>query len=184
MTTKRLLLAAGLLSISAFACASDPNKQANDAHDAELTSQRQKVQDNAETRSDTRVKAAEMQRQNTEGSASGSPTEKDRTSADAKLMEARDIYRAKATERFEKLNARAAELKVLVDRAAGKASTASRDALKTVDTQRLMVARELDQLPKVANDDWSQAKTSLDTQLDSLEGLVKKAANEIDKFKK
>jgi hypothetical protein len=184
MTTQRLLVLAGLISVSALACASDPNKQANDAHDAELSSQRQQVQDNAEQRGDTRIQAAEIQRQNTEVNAQGTPATQDRTSADAKLTEARAIYRAKANERFEKLNARAEELKLLVNNAANKATTASRDALKTVETQRAMVARELDQLPQIVNDQWSNATSHLDAQLDSLEALVKKAGNEVSKSKK
>ncbi len=184
MTTKRLFLAAAALSISAWACASDPNKQAEHAHDAELKSERKQTQSNADERSDTRVKAAEAQRENTEANATGSSAAKDRTSADAKLTEARDVYRAKATERLEKIDARTVELKALVDKAGGKAPTTSRDSLRTVDTQRSMVTRELEQIPRVANDNWQQAKTSLDGQLDSLEGLVKKAATEVEKIKK
>jgi hypothetical protein len=184
MTTKRLLLGAGLFSITLFACAGDPNKQANDAHDAELKAERKTVQNTADERSDQRVDAAEAQRDSTNANASGSSAKKDRVSADAKLTEARDVYRAKATERLEKLDARTAELKALVEKAGGKATTASRDALQTVATQRSLVTKELDQFPKVANDDFKQAKTSLDTQLDNLEGLVKKTANEVDKFKK
>ena len=183
MMTTRLLLGAGLLTIGLLACG-DPNKQANDAHDAELKAERKQVQDTAEQRSDTRVSAAEAQRDHTEATASGTSASQNSVAADAKLTEARDVYRAKATARLEKLDARTSELRQLVDRAGGKATTASRDALKTVDTQRSLVTRELDLLPKLANDDWDKGKTSLDTQLDNLEGLVKKAGNEVGKFKK
>jgi hypothetical protein len=184
MMTKRLLVLGALLSISAFACASDPNKDANDAHDAELKSERKQLQTNADDRSDTSVNAAEVQRDNTRANATGTTAAKDSTAADAKLTESRDVYRAKATERLEKLDARTAELKALVDKAGGKATTASRDALKTVDTQHAMVAGQLGRLSSVANDDWNGAKTGLTSQLDSLEALVKNAASEVDKFKK
>jgi hypothetical protein len=184
MTTQRLLVLAGLISVSALACASDPNKQASDAHDAELSSQRKQTQDNAEVRSDTRIQAAEIQRKNTEGSAQGTPATQDRTSADAKLTEARAVYRSKATERFEKLNARTEELKLLANKAGSKAPTSSRDALATVETQRAMVAHDLEQLPQIVNDDWSKATTHLDAQLDTLESLVKKAGTEVGKSKK
>jgi len=184
MTNTRLLLGAGLLAMGLFACAGDPNKQANDAHDSELKSERKQTQSTADERRETRVTAAEAERSATEANASGSAAAQDRVSADAKLTEARDVFRAKATGRLEKVDARTSELRQLVDRAGAKASTASRDALKTVDTQRSLVTRELDQLPKRANDEWDHAKTSLETQLDDLEGLVKKAANEVSKFKK
>ena len=182
--TSKYLVFVSLVSTTLLACAGDPNKKADDAHDAELKSERKEQQASADERGDTRIKAAEVQRENTEATATGSSANKDRTSADAKLTEARDIYRAKATERLEKVDARTSELKALVDKAGGKATTSSRDALKTVDTQRSIVTRELEQLPRVANDSWQQAKTSLDGQLDNLEGLAKKAANEVDKFKK
>lgn len=184
MTTKALVLGAGLFSLTLFACAGDPNKQANDAHSAELTSDRKQLQNTADDRSDARVKAAEVQRDTTEANATGSAAKQDRIGADAKLTEARTVYRAKATERLEKADARTAELKALIEKAGGKASTASRDALKTVATQRSLVTRELDNLPTIADDDFKAATTSLDTQLDNLEGLVKKAGNEVDKFKK
>lgn len=182
MTIK--VLSAGLFTLGLLACAGDPNKQANDARDGELKSDRKQEQANADGRGEARVNAAEAQRANTDATATGAPATKDRVSADAKLTEARDIYRAKSTERLEKADARAAELKALVDKAGGKAPTAARDALKTVDTQRSLVTKELEQLPRIANDDFKQAKTSLDTQLDNLEGLLKKAGNEVDKIKK
>ncbi len=185
MTTQRpLLLAAGLLSCFVFACAGDPNKQASDAHDAELKAERKQVQSDADKRSDTRVDAAENHRDATESNARGTSATKDRVSADAKLTEARSVHRAKATERLEKLNARTAELKTLVEKAGPKATTSARDALKTVETQHSMVARDLDRLPSVADDAWMQAKDSLEGQLDTLDGLVKKAATEVEKTKK
>jgi hypothetical protein len=194
MTTRSTLLAS-LLSLSLFslaACAGDPAKKADDAHDAELKSERKTLQNTADDRSDTRVQAAQIQRDNTDAVATGNSSTaatKDNAStnatlADAKLTEARDTFRAKSTARLEKLDARTSELRQLVDKAGGKASTASRDALKTVDTQRSLVTTALDQLPRVSNDDFKQAKTSLDTQLDTLDGLVKKAGDEVSKFKK
>jgi hypothetical protein len=152
MTSTRLLFAAGLFSLSAFACASDPNKQASDAHDAELKSERKQEQANADQRGDLRVNAAEAERGNTTATATGTPAAKKETAADAKLAEARAIHRAKATERLEKTDARVNELKALVTKAGPKATTASRDALTTVDAQHGMVTRELDQLPNVPND--------------------------------
>jgi chromosome segregation ATPase len=185
MTSQRhLFLLAGGLSALLFACASDPNKRASDAHDAELEAQRKEQQAHAGERSDARVRSAEAQRDGTEARATGSEATQDRTSAYAELTEARATHRAKATERFEKLDARTQELKALVGKAGGKASTASRDALKTVDTQRAMVAGSLRDLPTVTNDAWSGAKSRLDEQIGTLDGLVKRAADEVDAFKK
>jgi hypothetical protein len=184
MTTKRILLL-GLLPLSlVMGCASDPNKEANDAHSAELKSERKQVQETADQRADQRVNHAEVVRENTAATATGTAASKDSTEADAKLTEARTVHRAKATERLEKADAKTSELKQLIDRAGAKATTSSRDSLQTVNTQRSMVTKELDQLPRVENDNWQNAKARLDGQLDTLEGLVKKAAAEVDKFKK
>lgn len=178
------LLLASSLSALLVGCASDPNKQASDAHDAELKSQREDKQDVAGDKSDARVKSAENQREHTEATATGSDATKDRKSADAELTETRATHRAKASEKLEKLDAKTQELKALVAKAGGKASTASRDALKTVDTQRAMAGNSLRDLPNVANDGWASAKSNVDKQLDTLDGLVKKAADEVDAFKK
>lgn len=182
MMTKRTVFLAGLFSVSLcslVACAGDPARQADDAHDKDLKAERKEQQSTADDRADTRVKAAEAQRNDTDAVATGSGT-----AADAKMTEARDIARAKATERLEKLDAKTSELRQRVDKAGAKAPTASRDALKTVDTQRSLVTTALDQFPRVSNDDFKQAKTSLDTQLDILDGLVKKADTEVGKIKK
>ncbi|MEA2750964.1 MAG: hypothetical protein QOI41_5107 [Myxococcales bacterium] len=194
MMIKRPILVGSLLSLflcSLVACAGDPAKQADSAHDAELKSERKQIENTADNRSETRVNAAEAQRDNTDAVATGNtaPATKNNAStnatlADAKMTEARDIARAKSTERLEKLDAKTSELRQLVDKAGGKAPTAARDSLKTVDTQRGLVTAALDQFPRVSNDDFKQAKTSLDTQLDILDGLVKKATTEVGKIKK
>ena len=183
-TMMNRLFVTGLLATALFACAADPNKQANDAHDAELASQRKATETGAEQRSESRVNAAEVVRENTVATAGGTEASQESAAAGAKMKESRDVFRAKATARLEKLDARTAELKANIERARGQATTASRDALKTIETQRSMATRDLDQLPRVANEEWSRAKSSLDTQLDTLEGLVKKVATEAERFKK
>ncbi len=177
-----LLLLLGALP-SVVACGGDPAKEANDAHNAELSSASKDQQAAADRKSDRREESAEAQRDTTTANATGSSATKDRIGADAKMKEVRDVSRAKATERLEKADARANELKAIVKRAGPKATTASRDSLVTVDTQRAMVKQSIDQLAAVTNDDWERAKSNTDSQLDTLDGLVKKAADEVEKFK-
>jgi hypothetical protein len=183
MTNRSLLLSA-LLSTALFACASNPNKDAEDAHDAQLKSERKQQENAADNRSDARVTAAEVKQENTAASATGTPAMQKSTAADAKMTEARSVARAKATERLEKADARSKELKALVDKAGPKAPTSARDSLQTVATQRSMVANELGRLPTVTDDQFDNAKNNLSLQLDTLENLVKKAGDEVDKIKK
>lgn len=180
MTNRFLLL---LLLAPGVGCASDPAREAKDAHNAELESQRNAKQAAADDKSDRLESNAEARRDVTTANATGSPATKDRVAADAKMKEARDVARAKATERLEKADARTTELKAIVKRAAGKATTTSRDSLATVDSQRGMAKQSIDQLGSASNDDWERAKSNADAQLDTLDGLVKKAADEVDKFK-
>lgn len=180
----RSLLLSALLSTALFACASDPAKKADDAHDEQLKTERKQQENAADQRSDTRVNAADMQKDQTTANATGTSAMKKTTAADAKMTEARQVARAKATERLEKVDARMVELKALVDKAGAKAPTSARDSLQTVTTQRSMVTNELDRLPNVTDDQFGGAKDNLDKQLDALEGLVKKAGTEVDKIKK
>lgn len=184
MTYLRPLLSTVILSTLLLACAGDPVRKADDAHDAEMAANRRSSQAGADQRGDAREKAAEVDRQNSQVNATGPAATKDRTSADAKLTEARAVYRSQATEKLDKIDARTAELKAIVGRAGAKASTASHDALATVDTQHGIVAGEIEALPRIANDDWDRAKNQLDKQLDTLDGVVKRAAKEVDKLKK
>ncbi len=180
----RSLLLSVLLSTAVFACASDPNKAANDAHDEQLKSERNQAQSNADHRSDVKVNAAEVRQENTTDNATGTPAMKNTTEANAKMTEARTVARAKATERLEKVDARIVELKALVDKAGPKAPTSARDSLKTVATQRGLVTNELGRLPTVTDDQFRNATDNLDKQLDTLEGLVKNAGTEVDKIKR
>ncbi len=180
----RSLLLSVVLSTAVFACASDPNKAVNDAHDDQLKSERNQAQSNADHRSDVKVNAAEVRQENTTDNAVGTPAMKNTTEAEAKMTEARTVARAKATERLQKLDARVVELKGLIDRAGPKAPTSTRDSLKTVATQRGLVSNEIDHLTTVSNDQFRNATDNLDKQLDTLEGLVKNAGTEVDKIKK
>ena len=180
----RSLLLSALFSTALFACASDPAKKADDAHDEQLKSERKMQENAADNRSEARVNAADVQKDQTTANAAGTPAMKKTTAADAKMTEARQVARAKGTERLEKLDARMTELKGLVDKAGAKAPTSARDSLQTAATQRGIVANELDRLPNVTEDQFSNAKDNLDKQLDTLDGLVKKAGTEVDKIKR
>lgn len=171
------------IPLTLLACASDPNKEANDAHNAELKSQRQDREAVAEAKGDQREKAADNQQKATTANAVGSEATKDRVEADAKLKEAREVARSKANERLEKADARTAELKAIVDRKGAKATTASRDALAAVDKQRLNTTQAIEKISVANNDGLDSAKSNADSQLDTLESYVKQAGKEVDKFK-
>jgi len=180
---KRSLLLLGALSLAAFACSSDPNKAANDAHDAELKSQRKDQQAASDNRSDQAQNQAEYDRKTTSASAVGPDATQNRVTADAKLVEAREVARVKAVERLEKADAKANELRMVVNRAGAKATTQSRDSLKTVDSQRIAAKMSIDQLANAAGENLKQAEAYADSQLDTYEAYVKRAGNEVDNFK-
>lgn len=175
-----LLLSSVLL---AAACASDPNKAANDAHDAELEAQRKQVQRASDDKSDRAQDQAAYETKLTSASAVGPEATQKRVTADAKLTEAREVARAKATERLEKADAKANELRQIVSRAGGKATTQSRDSLQTVANQRIAAKMSIDQIATVSDENLKQAKDYADSQLDTYEAYVKRAGKEVDDFK-
>jgi len=185
----RLTTAPGLFTLALFAagCASDPNKNVDDARDAQLRAATAQSEGRAEDKSNNKVAEATREKNATQTHAEQSnahDANKDVAVADAKMKLARDEYRAKATERLEKLDAKRSELAVRLDRAGPKASTKSRDALQLTGTQRATVAQGLLALPQVPRENWSGATSKLDTDLDQLETLITAAAKEVDKAPK
>ena len=164
-------------------CASDPNKEANDAHNAELKSERKGRENAAEQRGDRREDFAEQERKAQVQQGVGSEATRDRQEADAKMIEARSKAKSKAMERLDKSDAKAAELKSIVTRSGAKATTAAHDSLNLVDQQRQQAKISIDQLANSRDDAFEQMKSNTDTQLDTLEGYVKKAEDEVKKFK-
>lgn len=179
---KRYLFPVSLLALLA-GCASDPHEKANDAHDAELKAQRKQEERAAESRTNLHESSAEAHRMVTVNDANGQhPATQQRVEADAKLLEAREAARAKAAERLDKADAKTAEIKAKLDRAGGKAPTSARDAIGAVSTQRVLVQTEIQKLND-PNTHLEQMKDSVDNQLDTLEGYVKKAEKEAEKIK-
>ncbi len=182
MNSIRSLL--GSLLVSAVcACASDPNKNAQDAYHAELTENRKQEQAAADEHSEAKLKAADVRQANATPPEGATDATKWRVEADAKVVHERAVVKAKATERLEKANARLNELKNIVSRAGPKATTMSRESIATVDTQKAATKRDIDNLDQVRPDDWKRAEGNLDTQLDTLESYVQQAVKEVDKFK-
>ena len=174
MSKLTLLASPCLLALALVAgCASDPAKNADDAHDKQLEDQRKMAQTQATTQGDMNVDAANQARK-AETASGVAP-------ADAKMVEARRVAQAKGQERVTKLDAKTRELKGKVTNAGAKATTSARDSLRTVDTQRALVQQDMDALPTVANDGFEGAKSKLDTDLDTLDGLIDKAGKEISK---
>ena len=182
VTSKTSFLAFALVGLIA-ACSSDPNKKADDAHDAEIKANSKAEQDRAEDRKDANVKAAEKAQDGTAAPTGASSATQNRVEADSKVVEARRVYKAKATERLEKADARSNEMKGLLDRAGGKASLQARESVATVDRQRGAVRRDIDGLDQVPADAWKDATTHCDADLDTLDGYVKQAGKEVDKAK-
>lgn len=174
----------GCISIAAIACHSDPNTKVNDAQDEQLKAQRKNEQNTAEARKDYTTANAEEQRKSTV--AYGSPTneaDSNRLKADAKMTEERQVAIAKANARLEKCDAKTNEIRAQINKSGGRATTASRDSLQAVETQRYAAKTSIDSLSKSDDASFKQAKDSTDSQLDTLEAYVKKTDKEVESFK-
>lgn len=184
MNQLRLLLAASTLFATAAAgCASDPNKNVQEARTEELTAQREAREDSAEA--DRKQAESRAGRQQDAGEARadrryGDSATGERVVAETKMTEERQKYRAQVDERVKKLDARTAELRAKLGQAGPKASTEARDRVDAIKSQRELVGRETNGLSAVKDDDWSSAKKSMDTRVDELEAIVKRAADKVE----
>ena len=176
MSKLTLLASPGLLALVLLAgCAGDPAKNADDAHDKQLEDQRKMAQSQATTQGDMKIDDANRAKQ--------ADTAVGVAPADAKMIEARRVAQAKAQERVDKADAKTRELKGKVANAGAKATTASRDSLTTVDTQRGIVQHDIDAMQNVGNDSFESAKSHLNADIDALEGLIDKANKEVSNMK-
>lgn len=177
-------LALVFVAAVAAGCSSDPNKNANDAHDAQLDAQRQQEQRAADANRDQQISAAKTDRKSADEAVAQSDRQtKNGTDADAKMVEARRVASAKALDRLYKADAKTEELRALINHAGGRATTQSRDALQAVDQQRVQAKQACDWLSNSTDDQFLTAKQTANTQLDTLEGYIKQASSEVDKFK-
>jgi hypothetical protein len=181
----RISLAAGALVAAALAgCASDPNKDVKEARTDEIEARRDAREDAA----GAERRQAEAKAERDQGAAAadadrryGDSAKGDRVEAESKMTEARKKYRAKAVERVQKLDARAAELRAKLEQAGTKATTEARDRVAAIRNQRELVGRETDQLGRINDDAWEGAVKSLNTRIDELEEVTKRAASEVDR---
>jgi outer membrane murein-binding lipoprotein Lpp len=184
MNQHHILLAASALFATAIAgCASDPNKNVQEARTEELGAQREAREDAAEA--DRKRAEGRAGREQNAGEARadrryGDSATGDRVVAESKMTEERQKYRAQIDERVKKLDARTAELRAKLDQAGPKASTEARDRVEAIKSQRELVGRETNGLGTVKDDGWASAKKSMDTRVDELEAIVKRAADKVE----
>ncbi len=178
-----LLAAAALFATAVAGCASDPNKNVEDAHTKEFAAQREARDDKAESERTQAENRAGREQNVGEANAErryGDSATGDRVVAETKMTEERQKYRAQVDERVKKLDARAAELRAKLGQAGPKATTDARDSVDAIRSQRELVGRETSGLNAVKDDGWASAKKSMDTRIDELEAIVKRAADKVE----
>ena len=165
-------------------CASNPNRDVNEARVAEIEAERGARDDAAgaerkraegQAERDRGAQDARTERQYG-GSASG-----DRVMAESKMTEERRKHLAQVTERVHKLDARAAELRAKVGQAGSKLPTEARDGVDAIRSQRELVGRETQKLTTVGDDGWEAAKKSTEVRIDELEAITKRAAEKVER---
>lgn len=186
MNHYRTSLAAGAFFMFALTgCASDPNKNVKEARTDEIEAQRAAKENEAEAqraRSEGRAERDHDARTDGAERRYGDSATGARVEAESKMTEERKKYRAQVTERVQKLDARTAELKAKLGQAGPKASTEARDRVDAIRSQRELVGRESTNLGSVADDNWDSAKKSMNTRLDELEDVIKRAADKVEKL--
>jgi hypothetical protein len=173
----------GVFSIATVACGSDPNKRVDNAQEEQLKAQRKTEQQAAEDRKNYTVDDAETQRKSTlAAGTNGGDADEKRLKADAKMTETRQVALADAKARLQKAEAKTEELRALINKAGGKATTQAHDALRAAENQRTAAKMSIDQLANSTDAAFKEARDYAEGQLDTLEGYVKQAAKEVDAF--
>ena len=128
----------------------------------------EKTQERTEDRAEQRYEDRKEQAENLP------PASQDRADAEAKMAQARQIYRSKAMERLQKADARIAEARAK----AANARSVPLEVKTQIDTaaaQREVTARELNQIQSASPQDWEAVTKRVDKELDELESLVARA---------
>lgn len=164
-----------LLSAFVVGCPEQPNEEVRSARDEEAEAAREQREKGAEkTQERTEDRAQDRYEDRKEQAENLPPASQDRAEAEAKMAQARQIYRSKAVERLQKADARIAEARAKV----ANARSVPLDVRTQIDTaaaQREATARELNQIQGVSGQDWDATTRRIDKQLDELESLVARA---------
>jgi hypothetical protein len=174
-------IASALVLTGLVSCSNGSNQDVRDARAAELEAVREQRQQEAEQRREQMVESADAREDAVEELAEGLPPEtEERLDAEADFMEDREVFRADARERLEKIDARITELQALVDQAGYRATLEAKRSLDEAKTQRDLVQQQIDRLPTVTSDQWMSATTMVEERLDELAALVEEASDEVE----
>ncbi|HEU4404482.1 MAG TPA: hypothetical protein VFS43_04235 [Polyangiaceae bacterium] len=184
MSHYQFFLAAGTFFAAAAAgCANNPGMTVRESYLQEFAAKREAREKAAEAEraraEDQAAREQKAREASADGRYGGSATG-DRVVAESKMTEERKKYRAQIDERVQKLDARTAELRAKLGQAGSKATTEARDRVDAIQSQRELVWRETNNLSAVKDDGWESAKKSMDTRVDELEAIVKRAADKVE----
>jgi hypothetical protein len=162
------------------ACASDPNKDVQEAHEARVEQHnetakeqaelnRKQSEDRAELQQEQRSEQAELRGDSGQDSAA---TSKSVSQAQAEMTQERRDFAADAEKRIQKADAKANEL-LNNSRNLSPAKKAKFDAAWTnYKTSRELAAEKAKGVYVVANPDWASSKTEIENSIKQLEDSV------------
>lgn len=187
------LAIACLLVAGTAACEKNPNTELKSA-ETELTSEQRKAQQDdamlrqkqadelAAKHQSERSDQAELRRKqeseraetNAEGKIATSDAEQRVTHANEQMAQDRREFGTKATERLQKLDAKAKELKTKSAKLTAAKKQDFNNNLTRYTAERDALNTKIQNLSSVADDHWQSAKKDIDKRLDTLENTVDK----------
>ena len=159
--------------VTGTGCASDPNKQLEDAQKKEVEARREQREDNIDRQKENSLEATEAQKQQSDERAKALPSgTQERVEAENTMRKDRTEYDVKADARLKKVDARIDEAQKKLRLAGARAPGTLRDKVTRATTQREAVGRQLDALRSAPDAQWKDGKDALDKRLDELEKTV------------
>lgn len=167
-------------ALALAACASDPNKDVQEAHEARVETQTEYNKDQAQLNQKQTDERAELQQEQRSEQADlrgdrgqdSAATSKSVSQAQAEMTQERRDFAADAEKRIQKADAKANEL-LTKSRALSAAKKAKFDAAWTnYKTSREVAAEKAKTIYVVANPDWSSSKTEVEASIKQLEDSV------------
>ena len=172
-----VLVVAPLALGGVSACASDKNKQLDEAAAQEAEATRSARETQIEQTQKEQMKSIEANKKSLENAPQGS---EQLAKAQADIVEERQKFQVESEARLQKAEARLQEARTKLRIRPGNADVNVDNKMSEAARMASVIQDEINHLPQVSNDNWSAEKTRLDKALSNLESTTDDVKSKAD----
>jgi hypothetical protein len=168
------------LAAPVVACAGDQNKKLQEAQSQEAENTRKSAEQTAEQTKKTQEGAIEQQSEQAKQQAEALPEgSRERAKTQVEMSADRQKYIADAQSRMQKINAKLTETRQKAQLARGNIPTSTMDKVNEAARLSASLNDEINHMPQVSTQSWSDEKKRVDSRLDDVEKMVDDAASDV-----